>query len=362
MRILFLTTSLAVSDGWGRYSLGFIAEAHQRFGGDAAIVPEPSSLRSTADTLRKPYLLFKDARSLLETAKKSDLIHVLTEPLAPLGCTLGLLAHRPVVISTHGTYGDAGAYPWYLRPMYWFAFRRAVAVVAVSRYTAGVVRRTFGRRKIEIVPGGFDLVPYVNDRVLGSPPFRLLSVGALKRRKGFHTLIEALAVLKRQGFPVKSRIIGSRQDQAYVRQLEKAVVEHGLRDTVEFQSDVPDDELNRAYAEADLFVLPSEHRGVAFEGLGLVYLEALSHGTPVIGSLDSGATDVIADGINGYLVPPGNPEALVAAIRKALADPESWHRLTVQSSESIELFAWDRVGGRMAKIYDSVLKSNTHRL
>lgn len=355
MRILFLTTSLAVSDGWGRYSLGFVAQARQRYGAEAVATPEPSKLLSAGDSPLKPFRIFRDVRAMLPEARRADLIHVLTEPLAPLGCALGLLAGRPVVISTHGTYGDIGAYPWYLRPLYWLAFRRAAAVVAVSRYTAVVVRRTFGRRKVEIVPGGFDAAPFSNDRVLGSPPYRLLSVGAVKRRKGYHTLIEALGILKSQGFAVKSRVIGTLHDRKYVLQLEEAIARHGLGDLVELSGVVSDEEKDRAYAEADLFVLPSEHSGVAFEGLGLVYLEALARGTPVIGSLDSGATDVIADGINGYLVPPGRPEELAAAIRKALADPESWHRLTVQASHSIELFAWDRVGLRMAKIYESIL-------
>jgi phosphatidylinositol alpha-1,6-mannosyltransferase len=355
MCILFLTSSLAVSDGWGRYSLGFIAEARRRDGAEAALVPEPQSLRSAADTWRKPGAIFLDVLKLTGEAKRADLIHALTEQFGPLACVLGVIFGKPVVLSTHGTYGHAGSYPWYLRPLYRWAFHRAAAVVAVSRYTTDIVRRTFGRSQVEIVPGGFDPVGSVPERRLGPAPYRLLSVGALKRRKGYHTLIAALGILKTRGFAVRCRIIGSRLDKSYVRLLEDLVEKNQLRGEVVFNSDVPDGEKDQAYSDADLFVLPSEHSGTAFEGLGLVYLEALARGTPVIGPRQSGAEDVIEDGVNGFLVDPGDPEGLADTIEKALSDAGRWQGLSRAAAPSISKFAWSQVGGRMSDVYRSVI-------
>lgn len=342
MRLLMLTSSLKHSDGWGRYSLGFISEARKRYGDDSVTVLDPR---------------VDIARALIEAARNSDIIHVLTEPSAPFAMLIAMIARKPFVISAHGTYADIRSYPWYQRPFYWLAFRRAAAIVAVSRYTGEVVRRGYGRSVSDIVPGGFENTMNAPvGRSLGSPP-QILSVGALKPRKGFHTLLKSLGILRRSGFDFRCRIIGAKLDAEYFSRLENLVIDNDLSGRVIFAHGVSDDALKRAYAEADLFVLPSEHKGTAFEGLGLVYLEALAMGTPVIGCRQSGAEDVIAEGVNGYLVNPASAEELAEAIRKILGNPETWARLSVQAPASVSFFAWDRVGGRMSEIYNRVCAS-----
>jgi len=359
MRLLVLTSGLEHSDGWGRYSLGFIAEARKRFGADAVDVVDPAGLRSkVAGQLGFGGSgLLRDLRQCLPVAKQVDVIHAMTEPLAPLAMMLSWLTGKPFLVSVHGTYGDARAYPRHLRPLYRAAFRRAARVVAVSGYTAEVVRSTFGIARVEIVPGGYSPTSVATtNRTLGHPP-RLLSVGALKKRKGYHTLLAALGLRKKSGMSFSCRIIGARLFPDYARQLDDLMASNQLAEVVTLEHDVSDATLDRAYAEADLFILPSEHDGLAFEGLGLVYLEALAHGTPVIGSRQSGAEDVIIEGGNGMLVDPGKPELLAEAIKRALSDPERWRRMSVQAPESVARFAWDRVGARMAEIYNNVCAS-----
>jgi len=355
MRILFLTSDLDVTNGWGRYSAGFLAQARKRFGEANVDAPEPRGLASAADGKLKLPLTILDALRLRRTAMKADVIHAATERVAPLARLLSFWTGKPFVISAHGTYADAAAYPWYLKPMYRASFRSAAVVAAVSRYTARVVTRSFAPRRVEIVPGGFDApaVPAVERRL--SSERRILSVGACKPRKGFHALIEALGLLKKEGFACRADIVGPKEPSKYVERLEARLKGLGLEEQVSLRGRVPEEALARFYEEADLFVLPSEHDGAAFEGLGLVYLEAMSYGLPVIGCLESGAEDVIQDGVNGRLVPPGDPGRLAAAIRSILGDQDAWKRMSDIAPGSIARFRWERVGAEMEEVYKKAI-------
>ncbi|MEK7546297.1 MAG: glycosyltransferase family 4 protein [Patescibacteria group bacterium] len=355
MRILFLTNDLDVTNGWGRYSAGFLEQARVRNGASAIVAPDPKSLRSRLPSWHQPLSTLADAMALIKEARRADVIHAAVEPLAPLACLLSLLARVPYVASVHGTYGDLRAYRPAIRWMYHLAFRRASRVLAVSGYTAEVVRRRFPRARIVIVPGGFAAA---GRRARGggmSVERRILSVGAMKPRKGFHTFIEALGLLKAHGLAFRADCLGSKGTSAYVERLESRVKDLGLEDRVRFAGRVSEDELEDAYAAADLFVLPSEHDGPAFEGLGLVYLEAMSRGVPAIGCLESGATDVIKDGENGLLVPPGDSEKLAVAIRRVLSDEAFWKMMSDAAPKSIDRFRWGTVGAEMDAAYKDAI-------
>lgn len=351
MRLLFLTSDLDVTNGWGRYAAGFLAQAKARLGEGNVVAPDPATLRSAKPAVILPLRLLSDVWRLLPLARRADVIHAATEPTAPLAWTLSKLSGRPYVVSAHGTYADANAYGplarWWMRRAF-----RGGTVVAVSRYTAEVARRSFAPRRLDVIPGGVADAPAQAPRSAPSRPAKLLAVGALKPRKGFHTLVAAMASLAPSEAACVIVGVGGAE---YARRLEDQVRAAKLEGRVSFRGRVSDDELDRLYAESDLFVLPSEHSGAAFEGLGLVYLEALMRGVPSIGCLDSGAEDVIRDGVNGYLVPPGDPPALVKAVRSALR-PDVWPRLASAARGSVDGFRWDAVGARMEEQYRSLAK------
>ena len=225
----------------------------------------------------------------------------------------------------------------------------------MSRYTADVVRRSFGAdARVEVVPGGFTAPMRQPPAASRQPPAavpRILSVGALKKRKGFHTLIAALERLAREGMSPKCDLVGGTGWASYVSRLKDQISAGHLEDQVHIRGQVDDRAMADLYARADLFVMASEHDGPAFEGLGLVYLEAMSYGVPVIGARESGAEDVIRDGENGLLVPPANPAALAAAIRKVLTDQALRRKMALAAPASIAPFAWDVVGEKMAGVY-----------
>jgi colanic acid/amylovoran biosynthesis glycosyltransferase len=357
MKVLVLAKTYDETNGWGRYAAGFSAEMKKRLGPEAVVMPDPETLTSRTISRRQPFQALRDALKLMKQASGCDGIHAMAEPLAPLAMFLSMLTGKPYVVSVMGTYADLEAYPAGLRWFYRLVFRRAHGLAVLSHYTWTVLKRAIPEDRMMLVPGGFAPPPRPALREAPSPERRILSVGALKPRKGFHTLIAAMKILRGGRFAVRLDIVGPTDEkEGYVRQLREAIAAGGLQEAVKIRGKIPQAELDGLYAAADLFALASEHSGPAFEGLGLVYLEALAGGVPVIGCRESGAEDVIEDGVNGLLVPPGDPEALAAAIKDILGDAEVWRSMSKDGPTSVEPFRWDVVGQTLFSLYTKTFR------
>src|SRR5206468_12053710 len=122
----------------------------------------------------------------------------------------------------------------------------------------------------------------------------------------------------------------------------------GVAQQVMFRGKVAPHELQASYARAAVCVLPSvlDTRGDT-EGLGVVLLEAMNHGTPVIASRVGGIPDIVEDGVSGLLVPPGDADALATAVRRVRAGPSLARRFgDAGRRRRREPFSWDAVGPR----------------
>lgn len=238
--------------------------------------------------------------------------------MVPLAAMLARLTGAQLVLVLHGI--EAWHTPTRL-------IRRAVAasdlVLSVSRYTRSAVLRwsTLAPERVVVVGNTFDTGFVPVDRVaararfgLGSGP-AILTVGRLdarERYKGHAELIEALADPKLAD--VTYVVAGDGDDQARLKALAERC---GVAERVRFIGRVPAEALPALYSAADLFAMPSTH-----EGFGIVYLEALACGTPVLGLDRTGTRDALADGALGTLCAPGS---LAAALAGALAQDPS-HR------------------------------------
>jgi len=109
-------------------------------------------------------------------------------------------------------------------------------------------------------------------------------------------------------------------------------------------------------ARADVFALPS-----APEGFGLVHLEAMTQGTPVIACLDQGPADFIEDGVSGYLVPFGDVDALTGVLWAALADPSAAAMVGAAGRSVAASFTWERNARRMLDIYAEVVAGSSRK-
>jgi glycosyltransferase involved in cell wall biosynthesis len=151
-----------------------------------------------------------------------------------------------------------------------------------------------------------------------SPP-RLLSLGRLVEKKGFPVLLQAVQLLRRQGLTVHLTLAGDGPQGPRLKRLSRSL---GLDGQVSFPGFVPHDRVPRLLAGADLFVLPCRIAASGDrDGIPNAILEALAHGVPVVSTAVAGIPEVIRPGETGWLAPPGDPLALAACLREALADP-----------------------------------------
>jgi glycosyltransferase involved in cell wall biosynthesis len=143
---------------------------------------------------------------------------------------------------------------------------------------------------------------------------RILSVGRMTRQKDHATLVAALGMLARAGQQFTAEIIGDGPLYEAVRDL---AGRQGVSERVVFRGTLPHDAVLRAYAQADVFALPSR-----FEGCPNVVLEAMAYGLPVIATAVGGVPELVEHEVSGLVVPPGNPKAFADALAQVVADVE----------------------------------------
>jgi len=171
----------------------------------------------------------------------------------------------------------------------------------------------------------------------------LLFVGRLITRKGVDLAIEALAATDRSD--VELLVAGTGRLEAQLREL---AIELGVSDRVTFLGYVPDEDLPLLYASADVSLFTSN-----YEGFGLVFLEALASGTPVIGTPVGGIPDIVEDGETGYVVPE-NPEAFAEKVDHLADHPETLDRMAEAARAATEHRTWDHVAAQVEDVYEQV--------
>jgi glycogen(starch) synthase len=220
------------------------------------------------------------------------------------------------------------------------------------------------KEKVRIIPNAIDLEAIdrgarpgdarrVRDTAgLGARDTVLLSVGRLEANKGFDVLLDALGALQAHGAPLTGKwkwvLVG---DGPRRRALEQRIARMRLQDRVLMPGRLPDPDLHGWYDAATLFVHPT-----LYEGSSLVTLEAMSHRRAIVASNAGGLADKVKPGINGWLVAPGQPAELAAAISGALARPEQLARFGDASRAIVEReFAWPAVTQQLLALYEELL-------
>jgi glycosyltransferase involved in cell wall biosynthesis len=147
-----------------------------------------------------------------------------------------------------------------------------------------------------------------------SGPLQLLFVGNLIPRKGLHTLLSALGLC--QSFQWQLHVVGSLDvEPAYTDQIQNLLKRWKLEERVTLSGVLNGEDLAREMASAHLMVMPS-----AYEGFGIVYLEGMGFGLPAIATTAGAAGELIADGENGFTIPPDNPKALANCLLTLAVD------------------------------------------
>jgi len=167
------------------------------------------------------------------------------------------------------------------------------------------------------------------------------------RYKGIDTVIEALPSLVSEFQKLRYIVVGEGPDRPRLENLADSL---GLGNHVRFTGAVNEPELKEIYRQGSAFVLPS-----GGEGFGIVYLEAMAYGLPVIAARAGGAPEVVLDGQTGLLVPYGDPEGVAMAIRQILSDPALARRLGEAGRRRVkEKFTFPRFKERVVQILEKL--------
>jgi len=219
-------------------------------------------------------------------------------------------------------------------------------------------------QKVQVIPPGVDLshfYPIPDDEAkeyIGIPPCDklLLFVGRIEPLKGIDTLIKAIALMKKRGAEVYLSIIGGYPDissetlSSEMSRLQTLCEQHGLTDLIAFLGRRGQDTLPYYYSAADAVVMPSH-----YESFGMVALEAMACGTPVVASQVGGLAFLIEDGETGYTVPADDPRALADQLEKIITSPDLCERLAVQAAEIAQGYGWEKIAARIVDLYCNVV-------
>jgi phosphatidylinositol alpha-mannosyltransferase len=282
----------------------------------------------------------------LVRAGEFDVIHV-HEPLVPLvGWNATLGAHDPVVGTFHAYstkpvpnhIGNAlGA-----RRM----FNRLSARIAVSEAAAWTGRRWFGG-EYTIIPNGVDVTAGASIERQAADHLRVVCIGRTDERKGIPVLLAAFSALS-EHVPARLSIIGLESDD-----LDRYPLEAEVRAKIEAHGKVSRNRLWEEVGEADVLCAPS----LAGESFGMVLTEGFACGTPPIASRIAGYSDVINDGVDGLLVPPGDPQALAEALQRVWHEPELLMEMSNAARRSAERYAWPHIADQVTDVYERAIEA-----
>ena len=294
--------------------------------------------------------LYPKVRALLRK-EQFDVIH-LHEPMAPILPLCVLEFSDSVNVGTfHASYARQHLYR-ITHPIIKRWQQRLHGNIAVSPAARRYVNNTFPG-DYEIIPNGIDFKHFSTD-VAPMPQYQdgkinILFVGRLEKRKGLRYLLEAYGKLKWDLPNIRLIVVGPGNPD---KESYRVMSSQNLQD-VEFVGLVSYDDLPRYYASADIFCSPA----TGAESFGIVLLEAMSAGKPVVASDIEGFRGVMTHGEQGLLVPKKDSNALAEALGMLARDPELRRKLGGNGNRLAEEYRWEVVAGRVEAYYNTCLKA-----
>ncbi len=301
-------------------------------GSVAPISPRPSTLRAVGAALAE---------------FEPDLVHV-HEPFAPSVSLAAVLRATAPVVATFHAFAERSLLRDLAAPALRRVWRRLDVRIAVSEAAASFAGRGMGDGMV-MVPNGVDVGLFRDARPAGGLPEgrRILFVNRLEPRKGFRVAVEAFGILAAERPDAVLVVAGDGAEREAVGLLPPEV-----RRRVAMLGHVPHDDLPAYSAACEVFVGPA--RGG--ESFGIVLVEAMAAGLPVVASDIPGYREVVRDGVDGVLVPPSDPVSLAAGVRTVLDDPTLAARLVRAGRARAEEFSWDTVVARLEALYEQVVR------
>ena len=341
--------------------------------------PSKMASKPWLQLLAIPYIISGFFRCIKICRKFSpDVIHAHWPfPHAYIALGAAKLFKIPLVLNFHGAELLLIRKKKWVKPLLKFAIGQAQAIFANSSFTASKIK-ALRNVDVEWSPYGTTLESSAGDVHKGecggenapithkvTDKFKILFVGRHIERKGICYLIEAAKYLPRDQFEIRIVGVGDLTEKLKEQAAElNAALQDATTPSNErpaeiiFTGKLSPEDLANEYKTANVFTLPAivDSKGDT-EGLGVVLIEAMELGLPVVASNVGGIPDVVVDGVSGILVPEKNAKALADAYKRLAADPELVKKLLAGAQQRIaECFTWDGIVERQIAVYNKLKK------
>jgi glycosyltransferase involved in cell wall biosynthesis len=317
--------------GWGTLSLNYIA----KFERSSSIIfcskynkklkiKQYSILKDPISYLKNPFLFFLDSLKVIKIlnnlyCKQKDLnVHILVEPYIFFLLFIKNFFKKKIFYS-QGTYSNYFCKSFKWKFLFKFLISRIDVIIFVSSYIKNKFKESVSIKKINNII----LNPYIitkTSNIFNSNNryrLRILSVGAIKERKGYFQLIKIISnLIKKYQARINLTIVGNINDKSYYEIMTKFINNKKLNKFIKIKINVSNLELTKIYRNSDLFTLLSKDYKYNLEGFGIVYLEALSQGCEIIISKESGAKDLKKFSKKIYLFNPNKLNNISTSILK----------------------------------------------
>jgi len=312
---------------------------------------------------KNPFIMYRNIGRLtkLIVAENVDVVHARSRAPAWSAYYAAKRTGRPFITTFHGTYSHGNMF----KRIYNSVMTKGVRVIAISNFIAGHIRRHYGvpRDRIRVIHRGVDLTRFsaptvtaqrviarANEwRITEGHPVVMLP-GRLTRWKGQTVCIEAIARLNRRD--IRCLLVGGDQGRhEFRRELDDLVQKYDLGEVIRIVDNCSD--MPAAYMLTDVVVSASTDP----EAFGRIAIEAQSLGRPIVASNHGGAKETVIEGETGWLVPPGDADALADAIETALAlTPDARARLAEKAVQNVrEHFSTETMCRSTLEVYNQVL-------
>lgn len=294
----------------------------------------------------------------IEQEEQFDVVHI----MSPLDPGLPLIASKAMRTPKVGTYHTArqvsnslaDRIPDILRPVLLDAIQKIDRHVAVSPAAEEFAHRYFPDVRLTVIPNGVDIEHFSTAveplQKYDDDTLTILFVGRMDPRKGAKYLLGALPELEARVRKYRVVVVGT----GWMKKYYDAHIPLTLRHRVEFVGYVSAQELPRYYRSADIYCSPA----TGGESFGIVLLEAMACGTPVVASDIDGYRWVINPGVEGLLVPPRNSRHLAEAIISLANDPSRRKAMGQAGRKKAEKYSWAKVVDQLEPIYQSLSKKH----
>ena len=251
----------------------------------------------------------------------------------------------PLVITEHSSV-ERGPYvkKSYI-PFICDSYKKAQKVITVGNGLKNEIESLSGRQDLEVIGNLVDLSKFTIKKRIKNENFIFFSLAFLEGEKGFDTLIKSFA----KKFKDKEAVLYIGGDGSQRSGLEALTVENGVKDQIIFLGALSRDDVSKWMNKCDCFVLPSR-----YETFGVVYIEALASGRPVIGALNGGAEDII-NNLNGYLIPIDDIDILAEKMIEVYDNIESYDEEEIRI-DCLKRFSPKVIVNKIISVYKEVLK------